>query len=454
MNSLNPTILIDSCSYNCQNVGDLAMLTVAVSRLRELWPSASIRIITNAPRLIARHCAGYGDVSAVPVAGRRLLLGESLLGRVAKQLPDHVAAHWQQAEKGWRMTTPQLFATSLKVKARVRGTDVRDVDRFLRAVREADLVVVNGAGILTDAFRDNALGILATLDLAIHHKIPTAMFGQGVGPIEGAELRRPAAEVLPRVNLIGVRESRSSVPLLTSLGVRPSRIVVTGDDAIEMAYADDGQRRGQARAIGVNVRIAPYSNVGRELLTAVRQALDEASRSHDACLIPIPIAHHGGGMDVDTLRELLSGTSSVDDGGAALDTPQRVIARIGECRVVVTGSYHGAVFALAQGIPVVALARSQYYVDKMTGVMQQFGGGCNVLELNEHDDHAALVARLRTAIDRAWADADRLRAPLLASARDQIARGRRAYARCRLLLGDTVERLESPQVDFAVDQRG
>ena len=64
-------ILIDSCSYNCQNVGDLAMLIVAVSRLRELWPDASIRIITNAPDRISKHC---GDVGTVPVRGRVLLL--------------------------------------------------------------------------------------------------------------------------------------------------------------------------------------------------------------------------------------------------------------------------------------------------------------------------------------------------------------------------------------------
>jgi colanic acid/amylovoran biosynthesis protein len=280
------------------------------------------------------------------------------------------------------------------------------------------------------------------------------MFGQGLGPIEGTALRQRAAEVLSRVDLIGVRESRSSVPLLTSLGVSPSRIVVTGDDAIEMAYADDEPWRREVRGIGVNVRIAPYSNVGRELLTAVRQALDESARSHDARLLPIPIAHHDGGMDVETLRELLSGASNVDDGGVALNTPRGVIDRIGECRVVVTGSYHGAVFALAQGIPVVALARSQYYVDKMAGVMQQFGEGCELMELDTLNGDAALVPRLRAAIDRAWAAADRLRAPLLASARDQIARGRRAYARCRLLLGDTVERFESPQIDFAVDQRG
>ncbi len=131
-------------------------------------------------------------------------------------------------------------------------------------------------------------------------------------------------------------------------------------------------------------------------------------------------------MDVDTLRALLPPEDRVD-GGAALDSPQSVIRRIGECRVVVTGSYHGAVFALAQGIPVVALVKSDYYANKMLGVQQQFGVGCEVVRL----DDQALPERVEGAIDRAWADAERVRAPLLASARDQIGRSREAYARLR-----------------------
>ena len=89
-------ILIDSCSYNCQNVGDLAMLIVAVSRLRELWPSASIRVITNAPDLIARHC---GDVDTVPVRGRQLLLDERLLGRARRWLPTGPATSLEHLEE-------------------------------------------------------------------------------------------------------------------------------------------------------------------------------------------------------------------------------------------------------------------------------------------------------------------------------------------------------------------
>ncbi len=183
---------------------------------------------------------------------------------------------------------------------------------------------------------------------------------------------------------------------------------------------------GTVPKIGVNVRVASYADVAPDMLSDLRTALIAAAGDHGARMTPIPIAHHGGRMDVDTLRDLLAGLGD-EDGGASLETPQLVIARVGECRVVVSGSYHGAVFALAQGIPVVALVKSPYYVNKMAGLRDQFGIGCEIVRLDEGD----VSGRIRAAIDRAWADAERVRMPLLQAAAEQIARGRRAYARLR-----------------------
>jgi polysaccharide pyruvyl transferase WcaK-like protein len=415
-------ILLDSCTYNCQNVGDLAMFTVAVSRLRELWPGASLEVITNAPDLIERHA---GTVTTVPVRGRRLLLEEELLGPARRWLPGKIGERWDRFESGLRLQQPGLFHQSLQLKSRWQGRDTRDARAFLDAVDRADLLVVNGAGIITDAFKDSALGILATLDLVSRRRVPTALMGHGLGPIVDRELRQRAADVLPRVSLIGIREARTSPALLAELGVAPANVRVTGDDAIELAHAALERRAGneaRSRCIGVNVRVAPYAAVERELLGSLKQALAGSSWRHEARLVPVPIAHHGGGMDVETLRHLLDGA---DDGGAGLTTPQQVIERVGECRVVVTGSYHGAVFALAQGIPVVALARSEYYVNKMAGVAGQFGAGCEIVRLDT--PASTLVKQLTLAIDRAWTTADAVREPLVAAAVDQIARGRRAY---------------------------
>ena len=50
-----------------------------------------------------------------------------------------------------------------------------------------------------------------------------------------------------------------------------------------------------------------------------------------------------------------------------------------------TGAYHAAVFALAQGIPVVCLSNSPYYLAKFQGLEDLFGVGCTIVTLSEPD---------------------------------------------------------------------
>jgi colanic acid/amylovoran biosynthesis protein len=108
-----------------------------------------------------------------------------------------------------------------------------------------------------------------------------------------------------------------------------------------------------------------------------------------------------------------------------LRTPIDLIRQIQRCRVVMTGSYHAGVFALANGIPTIGLAKSAYYVDKFLGLADMFGSGCEVVRLDQQDHPEAL----RRALDRLWHAAPEIRPALLASAEQQIAAGHAAYRR-------------------------
>lgn len=77
-------ILIDSGSYHALNLGDVAMMQAAISRLRELWPGASIAAVTNSPSALASHCP---DVTPVPQAGRIAFRSDRWLGRADRLLP-------------------------------------------------------------------------------------------------------------------------------------------------------------------------------------------------------------------------------------------------------------------------------------------------------------------------------------------------------------------------------
>jgi glycosyltransferase involved in cell wall biosynthesis/polysaccharide pyruvyl transferase WcaK-like protein len=408
-------VLVEPSDYVLRNVGDMAMLHVATERLAGLWPGATIKVLTDEPGPLSCFCP---SATPLPAEGRALWLQPDFLpGPLARRLPDDWPK-WIRRSAPWSVAL--FWRAKLWWKAPLRAA----LAQFTDAVDEADLVIVSGMGGITDYFPKYAEGVLETLNLALARKRPVVMVGQGMGPLEDdPELRARAAAILPRLDLIAIREKRASAPLLLALGVAPDRIAVTGDDAIEMAFALREATLGEG--IGVNLRLSDYSEVGPALLDELAQVLADASARLGGSLLPVPVSHVPGEADLDAIRRLMPGEGAELAHAEGLRTPIDLIRQIQRCRVVMTGSYHAGVFALANGIPTIGLAKSAYYVDKFLGLADMFGSGCEVVRLDQQDHPEAL----RRALDRLWHAAPEIRPALLASAEQQIAAGHAAYRR-------------------------
>ena len=80
-----------------QNFGDVAMLQVAVSRLREIFPSAIIQVLTESPENLRRFCLG---AISLPRVGKNLWVGESFLfGRLHSLFPQRMAGLLEKGSK-------------------------------------------------------------------------------------------------------------------------------------------------------------------------------------------------------------------------------------------------------------------------------------------------------------------------------------------------------------------
>jgi colanic acid/amylovoran biosynthesis protein len=320
----------------------------------------------------------------------------------------------------------------LRSRTRLRGESTRPLQEFLAAVAEADVVVSTGAGAFNDHFAPLAINILDLLDLAKRrYGAITALLGHGVGPICEPSLVRRAREVLPTVDLITLRESLFGEPLLLALGVNADRIITTGDDAVELAYRATPPPE-EGRCIGFGLRIARYSHVDPCSAQAAAAAVIEAARQHATEPLPIPISHHPAERD-DAVATRLLGRGL---GGPTAESALDVVERIQLCRVVVTGSYHAAVFALSQGIAAVGLTQSPYYDVKFLGLKDQFEGLLRVVPLG----HGDADSRLAYEIDEAWRTADEIRPRLRRLAAQQVQRGHEAYQR----LYELVTRADGP----------
>jgi polysaccharide pyruvyl transferase WcaK-like protein len=417
-----------------QNMGDVAMLQVAVTRLRRLWTSASVEVITDSSENLSIYCP---EAKAIPRVGCDLWVNDKvLLGKYHKYLPAGISAALSRMKKSFGLGWPKILSCilCLRLYIRGRGSECKDLLQFVDAIINADLFLVCGAGGFADTCKEWNTSRLNILESVIQRHIPVAMFGQGIGPLKDPDVISRAKNIFPKVSLITLRGGRGGAELLKSFGVPDSRMLTSGDEAIELAY--EARSRELGRGLGINLRVASYAHIEQGFVERLRPIVQQFARRHSIPMIPVPIALHRWANDHLTIRQLLAGFDDISDGGLSLDIPLKVIKQVGHCRIIVTGAYHAAVFALAQGIPAVCLAKSPYYEAKFLGLEDQFGLGCETILLEDEDAFRKIIP----AMERAWESAETLRIPLLRASLRQIELSRSAYEQVRDLVNTPINK--------------
>lgn len=401
------------------------MLETAYGRLRDIWPQAEIRVFTWAPNEIQRTLPG-----AIPVspAGRGGCFDLKMFGRLsASRHP--LSKMFNKAENALFDRAPALQAFGARMKMRLRGD--RAAAAVVTALQSTDLFVFSGAGMITDAFAREAMECLETLYLSKRLGARTAIVGHMFGPVENEELKNVCRRVLPKVDFISVRERVTSLPFLAECGVRTEDVRVTGDEVLERICQSPLESRPR-NALGVNVRAAYYSGVDGATTSLLSAAINRISQQLGARLEPLAVAHHKEDNDSVALSTM---AAELKNGAQGLESPQGFKQRIAGCRVVVTGSYHAAVFALAQGIPALGLVFSPYYEAKFKGLKDLFGAGCRYVDGRQRgwDQELQMITAELWANARYWED------ELVRSANRQSALGKAAYEELRSIVEGRVK---------------
>lgn len=263
--------------------------------------------------------------------------------------------------------------------------------------------------------------------MAAHSAQATAMFSHGFCPMEDPELFARCVSVLRGLSLIALRETITGPALLEKMEIDGSCVLITGDDATELAY--EARPATLGADLGFNLRIATITNMEDSWANHLRPALLGFAQSRGLNLVPLPIARQQD-MDATAIRKVISGYPRVAEEAWSARTPLDVIRLAGRCRLVVTAAYHAAVFALSQGIPTVCLCRSEYFRAKLDGLARQFGEGCRVLPLCPKTTPRVLPALMQEL----WDAAPQISASLQDAARRQIRESEKAYSLFRRLV--------------------
>lgn len=400
-------ILIES-TPNYLNMGDLAMLQVCLRRLRALWPDARLLALTADPEALRRNCPG---VDPVFVDARDLWF---------RSVPFLKSG----LETRLRQRFPWLLGQALLYQSKDNPERRAVLREFLHAVRRTDLFVISGMGSFTSDFGPDIVNMLEMIALMKSLRVLTVAFSQGIGPMDrNSDTWATAQRTLARLDFVALREGRLGPEILRELGVPEDCLAVTGDDAVELAY--HAGVRPASNCIGVNLRVSGYSGVAPGDEARLAAVLHRLSANLGAVVLPVPISHVPEESDLASFVRMFPEYPAEALSTVQL-TPEWTIGQIARCRIVITGAYHAAVFALSQGIPAVCVAKSEYYRTKFLGLAAQFGSGCRVIPLEP-----GMESVIAGAVTELWQTGESYRPALLEAARDQIEASKAAWAELR-----------------------
>ncbi|HEY8240107.1 MAG TPA: polysaccharide pyruvyl transferase family protein, partial [Kiritimatiellia bacterium] len=343
-----------------ENIGDVAMCASALLRIAETDPSCVITVVTDDPQPLAFTGVSFESV------------------------PSNAKRHW------------------------LRDPSYPGARLFVNALACADVVVSSGRGAMTDRFAPEAISMLCVLAAAARRGARTAALGMGIGPIIGPRLHALAAEVLPRIDRVCIRENRDAPGLLNAWGVPPDRVTFTGDDATRLC-ADASLLPDGSTGLGLCIRVGLGVNL--DMAEKVGALVRNAAQSAGLSVVPLPI----DADDVMALRQIGFPCTQFAD-------PPAMLAAARKCRAVVSGSYHANVLSLSQGIPAVLLSAGSWYRSKMSGLVDWFPSGCRLVDLDQSLD------AIPPAIEEVLSIGPDDRGKLIASARRQREAGDRVVS--------------------------
>lgn len=402
-------VFVDHSGYHLLNMGDSAMLQSALRKLNALWPDATFSVVTYAPDRL------HGLFpSAIPIMSKYHRVARSL------RLPSKLEYGPIQVHK---IAAPRTMAW-WRSSPRTPASEIPTPTTLMRALAESDIVLSTGGGFINSTFWIHAMGVLEAIRYAQRQGKPTALLGQGLGPFVDRNLPDWAARTLRQVDVIALREGLAGPRILDGIGIPGEKIWVTGDDAVEMAFARRTEKIGDY--LGLNVRSSGYAGAAKQpaVLAEIGSAMVRAAEMRGARIMPVPISFYGKDADMAAIQQAIGQDRTVPIEFDGIPVPDEIIGLASACRVIVTGSYHAAVFGAAQGIPVVCLTGSKYYDVKFAGLANLFPSSCT--SVNVRRPHFA--EELVTAVLDAWDRAEEVRADGLEAARGQIQQSNAAYA--------------------------
>lgn len=334
------------------------------------------------------------------------------------------------AERGWSATVVSRDPSSTTAMHGVAAIAMSDVTGLLRAVREADGLVLGPGTIIQDQTSPASLPWhLSRVLTAAAARRPIVGVGLGIGPLRRLGSRAMVGAALGRCTSVAVRDPASAA-LAASCGVRG--VLVGSDLALNLPRPTGPVAPRLVAALRAHapgpqwrpLQDRPAAAWDPTRIAGLAAALDDA-----AARLGLPVSLVAMDTDHDAAYAEAVARHLTSDHEVVAPDLDGVLELVGTAEVVVAMRYHAGIAALAGGRPSVLID----YADKVRGLADDVagcGGGGGMLRVaDDPGGWAALGAAVSTVVGQG---------AVVGGARDRITARLGAHGRALDALGATM----------------
>jgi len=409
--SVKSIVILHGTNY--WNMGDLGLMLAAVQSLRSEFPQHQITILSQFANL-KRPC---GQEFAIEELGIEEL--PWLCIPVAK-IPTCLRGPW--------LMTKGLMYLCLILATRLLGRRLLSLIPFrsrkpLQRLFGADVIVSKPGGFVYGYDRVPGPHHLQHLLLASMCGPPVVIYGQSIGPFSAKTWTGVLAFVLRRMTMFFLRDQASMNCCMNALKLDPGKLVLTADEAFRfhakseaVAYPSHGSPAGLKVGLTVINWAFPESDSPEQTKQSYLQALEEliidlrAKYDAEITMFSFLRARPGVAGDDEVSQSFYDRVGQLGRIELVLPTdPFAIKAHICKFDIFIGSRMHSNIFALGEGVPVLAIA----YQPKTTSIMEMLGlsefvsdiysvSGPQLIALADRliSDRFNVAANVRIAVDR------------------------------------------------------
>lgn len=299
-------------------------------------------------------------------------------GNVGDELILRILARWCE-EAGARVTTLSPFPRHTRSIHGLEAVDAFDFSAAAESMLDADLFVLGGGGLFQTHHGFTVPGLFdyAPGDISAYARpalmahqmgVPTLLWAQGVGPLNGDHPREIVRDVFSKASFASVRDEVSN-RTLREIGVGHD-VLVAPDPVWAFPVDRSGQRSiGATRRLGLVLREWSFQPGWEDaFVAAIRSA---ASPQNERLVwIPFQVGEEGASSaDMVLVRSLMARLGEYEHEVAASPDPDDMVAVLAGCDRLVCMRLHAQILALKLGRPALCIE----YDPKMSRVSEMSG---------------------------------------------------------------------------------